>query len=133
MPTFEPLDPDFPVARQVEIDAGPVVMVNLCTMAAKDEDAFLAAWTDDARFMKRRPGFISTQLHRAIGANPTYFNYAAFDSVAAWRDAFNHSEFRERLQAIPGSVTRARTCLRGSLYRTCARRNASGGDTYATN
>lgn len=104
MPTFEPLDPDFPVARQVEIDAGPVVMVNLCTMAPEDEDAFLAAWTSDARFMKRQPGFISTQLHHALGANPTYFNYAVFDSVAAWRDAFHHPEFRERLQARPTSV-----------------------------
>jgi hypothetical protein len=26
---------------------------------------------DDAAFMKRQPGFISTQLHRAIGENPT--------------------------------------------------------------
>lgn len=32
MPTFEPLDPGFPVARQVDIDAGPIVMINLCTM-----------------------------------------------------------------------------------------------------
>ncbi|MCK4122014.1 antibiotic biosynthesis monooxygenase family protein [Ralstonia pseudosolanacearum] len=105
MPTFEPLDPGFPVARQVDIDAGPIVMINLCTMAPADEDAFLAAWAEDARFMKLQPGLISTQLHRAIGDNPTYFNYAVFESVVAWRDAFNHPEFRERLKAHPPSVT----------------------------
>ncbi|CAG9241346.1 hypothetical protein BDI4_1040029 [Burkholderia diffusa] len=27
---------------------------------------FLAVWNDDAEFMKRRPGFVSTRLHRAI-------------------------------------------------------------------
>ncbi|MGA4211673.1 antibiotic biosynthesis monooxygenase family protein [Ralstonia pseudosolanacearum] len=105
MPRFEPLDPGFPVARQVEIDAGPIVMINLCTMAPEDEDAFLAAWAEDSRFMKRQPGFISTQLHRAIGDNPTYVNYAVFDNVAAWRDAFRHPEFQERLKAHPPSVT----------------------------
>lgn len=29
MPRFEPLDPVFPVTRQTDIDAGPVVMVML--------------------------------------------------------------------------------------------------------
>jgi len=104
MPKFEPLDPTFPVTRQTDIDAGPVVMVNLLTMASEDETAFLAAWTADAQFMKRQPGYISTQLHRAIGENPTYLNYAIFDSVATWRTAFRTPEFQEMLKAHPGSV-----------------------------
>lgn len=83
MPRFEPLDPAYPVARQMETDAGPILMINLLTMALEDEAAFLAAWTADSLFIKRQPGFISTQLHRAIGENPTYVNYAVFDSVAA--------------------------------------------------
>ncbi|MDW3682766.1 antibiotic biosynthesis monooxygenase family protein [Cupriavidus sp. CV2] len=104
MPRFEPLDPTYPVARQVDIDTGPIVMINLLTMAPEDEAAFLAAWTADSLFMKRQPGFISTQLHRAIGENPTYLNYAVFDSVAAWRVAFRTPEFQEKLKAHPASV-----------------------------
>jgi heme-degrading monooxygenase HmoA len=104
MPRFEPLDPAYPVARQTEVDTGPIVMINLLTMTPDDEAAFLAAWTADALFMKRQSGFISAQLHRAVGENPTYPNYAVFDSVAAWHEAFKNPEFQERLRAHPASV-----------------------------
>jgi heme-degrading monooxygenase HmoA len=104
MPKFEPLDPNYPVTRQTESEAGPIVMINLLTMALNDEAAFLTAWTMDSLFMKRQPGFISTQLHRAIGGNPTYLNYAVFESVAAWHEAFKNPEFQERLNAHPASV-----------------------------
>lgn len=104
MPKFEPLDPAFPVSRQTDIDAGPVVMVNLLTMAPEDEAAFLVAWAADAKFMKHQPGYISTQLHRAIGDSPTYLNYAVFDSVAQWSAAFRTPEFQEKLKAHPASV-----------------------------
>ena len=30
--------------------------------------------------MKHQPGFISTELHRAIGESPTYLNYAVWES-----------------------------------------------------
>ncbi|QXZ82221.1 antibiotic biosynthesis monooxygenase (plasmid) [Rhizobium sp. L51/94] len=72
MSSVEPLDPSFPLTRQMEVDAAPIVLVNLCTMAPEDEAAFLAAWAADATFMKSQPGFISTQLHRALGDSPTY-------------------------------------------------------------
>ncbi|MDQ0034866.1 heme-degrading monooxygenase HmoA [Variovorax boronicumulans] len=85
MPDLEPLDPSFPISRQMDIDASPIVLVNLCTMASEDEAAFLDAWAGDAAFMKSQPGFISTQLHRALGDSPTYLNYAVFESAAAWR------------------------------------------------
>jgi heme-degrading monooxygenase HmoA len=104
MPRFEPLDPAYPVARQTETNAGPVVMINLLTMAPEDEEAFLSAWTADSLFMKRQSGFISTQLHRAVGENPTYLNYAVFESVAAWHEAFKSPEFQEKLRRHPASV-----------------------------
>ena len=48
-------------------------------------------------FMKRQPGFISTQVHRAIGENPTYLNYAVWESTADFRTAFTHPEFQAKL------------------------------------
>jgi hypothetical protein len=30
MPLLRPLDPAFPIERQTEIDASPVVLVNIC-------------------------------------------------------------------------------------------------------
>jgi len=67
MAHLRPLDPNFPIERQLGIEAGPVVLVNVFTLDKADEQSFLQVWQDDAAFMKRQPGFISTQLHRAIG------------------------------------------------------------------
>jgi heme-degrading monooxygenase HmoA len=104
MPLLRPLDPTFPIDRQLAVDATPVVLVNLVTLDKADEPCFLEAWQHDAAFMKRQPGFISTQLHRAIGDSPTYFNYAVWESTALYRAAFTHPEFIAGLAAYPSSV-----------------------------
>ena len=103
MPHLQSLDENFPIQRQLEIDATPVVLVNVFTMDAADEAVFLDVWKDDAEFMKRQPGFISTQLHRAIGESPTYLNYAVWESTEAFRAAFTNPEFRSKLSAYPSS------------------------------
>jgi heme-degrading monooxygenase HmoA len=107
MPLLRPLDPAFPIERQIDLDASPVVLVNVFTLDKADEQAFLEAWRPDAEFMKRQPGFISTQLHRAIGEGPTYLNYAVWESAAHFRAAFKHPEFRARLSAYPSSAVAA--------------------------
>ena len=104
MPQLQPLDPSFPIQRQLPIDAAPVILVNVFTMDPADEQTFLAVWQDDAAFMKRQPGFISTQLHRALGENPTYLNYAVWESNAHFRAAFGHPEFKASLAAYPSSA-----------------------------
>jgi len=98
------MDPGFPIDRQLAIETGPVVLVNLFTMNQADEATFLRVWRDDAAFMKQQPGFISTQLHRALGDNPTYLNYAVWASTADFRAAFAHPEFRSKLTAYPASA-----------------------------
>jgi heme-degrading monooxygenase HmoA len=104
MPLLRPLDPAFPIDRQIAVDAGPVVLVNVFTLASADEETFLGVWQDDANFMKRQPGFISTQLHRAIGEGATYLNYAVWETTADFRAAFSHPEFRAKLSAYPCSA-----------------------------
>jgi heme-degrading monooxygenase HmoA len=104
MPLMRPLDPAFAIERQIETEAAPVVLVNVFTLARADEQTFLDAWHNDAVFMKGQPGFISTQLHRAIGDSPTYLNYAVWESTAAFRAAFTHPEFRAKLSAYPSSA-----------------------------
>jgi heme-degrading monooxygenase HmoA len=104
MSLLRPLDPAFPIERQIAIEASPVVLVNVFTLAKADEQTFLKIWQDVAEFMKRQPGFISTQLHRAIGENPIYLNYAVWESTAAFRAAFTHPEFRTKLSKYPSSA-----------------------------
>jgi heme-degrading monooxygenase HmoA len=104
MALVRPLYPAFPIDRQLEVDAAPVVLVNLVTLDKADEPRFLEAWQNDAAFMKRQPGFISTQLHRAIGDSPAYVNYAVWESAAHYRAAFTHPKFKASLAAYPSSV-----------------------------
>ena len=104
MHAMRPMDPAFPIERQIALETGPVTLVNVFTLDKADEAAFLAALRDDADFMKRRPGFISTQLHRALGESPTYLNYAVWESTADFRAAFTHPEFRAKLGAYPASA-----------------------------
>src|SRR5215468_9634285 len=104
MAPMRPLDPKFPIDRQIAIDTGPVVLVNLFTLDKSDEAAFLESWQDDAGFMKKQPGFISTQLHRAVGESPTYLNYAVWETNADFRAAFMHPEFRAKISAYPASA-----------------------------
>ena len=104
MAHMRPLDPAFPIERQIALDARPVVLVNVFTLDKADEQTFLAVWQDDAAFMKQQPGFISTQLHRAIGESPTYLNYAVWESTGHFRAAFTHPEFRAKLSSYPSSA-----------------------------
>ena len=104
MPLMRPLDPGFPIDQQLAIDATSVVLVNVFTLDKADEQTFLQAWQNDAAFMKQQPGFIWTQLHRAIGASPTYLNYAVWESTATFRAAFAHPQFRAKLSAYPSSA-----------------------------
>ena len=104
MSHMRPMDPSFPIEHQVAVDAAPVILVNVFTLDKADEQIFLKAWQDDAAFMKRQPGFISTQLHRAIGESPTYFNYAVWETMADFRAAFTNPQFREKLSTYPSSA-----------------------------
>ncbi|MBY5640701.1 antibiotic biosynthesis monooxygenase [Rhizobium leguminosarum] len=104
MSLMRPMDPAFPIDRQIAIDASAIVLINLFTLDKADEQAFLDAWQADATFMKRQPGFISTQMHRAIGESPAYLNYAVWESTADFRAAFSHPEFRAKLSTYPSSA-----------------------------
>ena len=104
MSLMRPLDPAFPIQRQLAVDATAIVLVNVFTLDKADEQVFLQAWQADADFMKRQPGFISTQLHRAIGESPTYLNCAVWESTADFRAAFTHPEFLAKLSAYPSSA-----------------------------
>jgi len=104
MLTLRPMDPAFPIERQLAVDASPVVLVNVFTLDKADEHSLLEAWEHDAQFMKQQPGFISTQLHRALGESPTYLNYAVWETTAAFRAAFTNPEFLARLSSYPSSA-----------------------------
>jgi len=101
---LRPLDPAFPIERQLAEAQNPAILINVFTVAQKDIEALMAAWTHDANWMKRQPGYISTQLHRAIGGSCVFLNYAVWESVEHFRNAFTHPDFASALQRYPASA-----------------------------
>ena len=111
---MKPLDPAFPIQQQLGTDAGPVVLVNVFTVDPSDREALVDAWKNDAQWMKRQPGYISTQLHAAVGESSMYLNYAVWDSVA---DSVRDSVEASVADSVWGSVwdSVCRTFFRLSL------------------
>lgn len=101
---LRPLDQNVPIFQQVQSDVSPVVLVNIFQVAEEDVEALLKAWEADANWMKLQPGYISTQLHQGIAGSRVFLNYALWESVAHFRAAFNHPEFKQALGNYPSSV-----------------------------
>lgn len=104
MVNFEELDATVSLADQMQHDEGPIVLMNVFSINAEDEQALLAAWAHDADFMKMQPGYISTQLHKGIAGSSTYINYAIWQGVESFRNAFTHPEFQRRIADYPASA-----------------------------
>ena len=119
MVNMKPLDPNFPIQQQMSIDAGPVVLINIFTVDPRDQDALVQAWRSDALWMKQQPGYISTQLHKAIGSSNMYLNYAIWDSVADFRAAFSNPEFQQELSHYPSSAVTAPHLFKKIAVQNC--------------
>ena len=115
MARLEELDAAVSLADQMQSDEGPVVLINVFTVDAADEQALLTAWAHDADFMKVQPGYISTQLHRGIAGSSSFVNYAVWQDVESFRNAFNHPEFQRRIADYPASAV-----ARPHLFRKLA-------------
>ncbi|RED15790.1 antibiotic biosynthesis monooxygenase family protein [Parasphingopyxis lamellibrachiae] len=105
MPSFKELNENFSLADQMQTkEDGSIVLINVFTVDPADENELLAAWTHDAEFMRAQPGYISTQLHKAIGGSGTFVNYAVWESVECFRNAFTNPEFQKRIADYPASA-----------------------------
>lgn len=104
MLALKPLDERVPIFHQLNAEESPAVLVNLFTVAESDIPDLLKAWENDANWMKQQPGYISTQLHRGIAGSTVFMNYAVWESVAHFRNAFHHPDFKNALERYPSSV-----------------------------
>ena len=104
MVQLKPLDENVPIFHQLNADVSPVVLVNVFTVSESDIPALLKAWEDDANWMKQQPGYISTQLHCGIAGSTVFMNYAVWESVAHFRAAFTHPDFKKALEHYPSSA-----------------------------
>ena len=93
-------------AQTVEVkDNEPVILINKFNVKPEDLNKFLEAWAWDAAYLKQKPGFISTQLHRGIGGSCVFINYAVWESVEHLKRAtFDDPAFQSSLERYPEST-----------------------------
>jgi heme-degrading monooxygenase HmoA len=116
MPNFVELDQTVTFAQQLDAaEGGPIILVNVLTVASSDVDQLLAAWASDAALLRQQPGFISTQLHRGIAGSGTFLNYAVWETVAQYRAARTNTKLRAQALPYPKSLT-----AKPHLFRTIA-------------
>ena len=89
------MDKHVTLAEQLAREVGPVILVNTFHVEPEDADALLDAWAADAAYLKAKPGFLSTQLHRGVAGSSTFLNVAVWESVDAFRAAFGDPVFQE--------------------------------------
>ncbi|MDQ3895161.1 MAG: antibiotic biosynthesis monooxygenase [Actinomycetota bacterium] len=104
MLTVQEMDDRVSIRDQLSQETGPVILINTFKVAPEDADALLKAWTADATFMKQKPGFISTQLHRGVAGSSVFLNYAVWESVEAFRAAFTDPEFQATFARYPDTT-----------------------------
>lgn len=104
MLNLRPLDPACSIDKQLQSTADSVVLLNLFAVAETDIPALMSAWESDADWMQQQPGFMCTQLHRAIGGSHMLMNYTVWESVDSVRVAFTHPQFVGTLAAYPSSA-----------------------------
>ena len=107
MLSLRPLDERVPIEQQLNEATKPAILVNIFTVAPADVDQLLTAWEHDANWMKGQPGYISTQLHRGIGASCVFLNYAVWEISRAFPPGFHPSRIPKRV----GSISSERRCF----------------------
>jgi len=101
------MDEEVTLAAQLEEQKDgrrSVILINKFNVKPEDVDKLLKAWAADAAYLKQKPGFISTQLHRGIGGSCVFINYAVWESVEHFKHATSDPEFRSALARYPDST-----------------------------
>ena len=89
------------------------ILINCFEVAPEQDQRFLQLWRQADDLLRRRDGYRTTRLHRALGpqARFRYVNVAELDSVETWQSAVRSPEFAAiaarngRLLPSPGLYT----------------------------
>ena len=109
MLSFKQLNENTSLTDQMQVNEdGSIVLINVFTIDdASEEEALIEAWAHDAEYMQQQPGYISTQMHKGVGGSLTYLNYAVWENVESFKNAFSNPEFHKRISEYPKSAVAA--------------------------
>ena len=74
------MDERITLEKQLDEDAGPIVVMNKFNVGPDEIDEFLKVFAKTTETFKQQPGFISAQLHRGIAGSSTFVNYIVWES-----------------------------------------------------
>ncbi|ASD79979.1 antibiotic biosynthesis monooxygenase [Burkholderia gladioli pv. gladioli] len=104
-PKIDDFDPSVPFLSQLDtVDTGPIVLLNVFTVAHEDIPAMLDTWQRDSAVMRGQPGFISAQLHQGISGSGVFANYAVWESIEHFKQACANPEFQAAIAGTPASA-----------------------------
>jgi heme-degrading monooxygenase HmoA len=68
-----------------------------------DDDRFLESWGRAAGYMRTQPGFVKSQLHRAVSPNPRFrfVNVAEWESPQDFQAAVGNPELQAMAEGAP--------------------------------
>jgi quinol monooxygenase YgiN len=108
MAKFVEMDETVTMKDQMEEEvSGPVILINKFNVEPEEIDQFLKWWQEDATKFKEQPGLVSAQLHKGIGKSGVFINYAVWESLKHYKDAFNKvvgSNMQSLLSKYPDSL-----------------------------
>ena len=99
------MDERITLEKQLDEDAGPIIVMNKFNVGPDEIDEFLKVFAKTTEKFKQQPGFISAQLHRGIAGSSTFVNYVVWESAAHFKQAFNREEFKSNMVSVlPNTV-----------------------------
>ena len=82
------MDERITLEKQLDEDAGPIVVMNKFNVGPDEIDEFLKVFAKTTETFKQQPGFISAQLHRGIAGSSTFVNYIVWESASTFQTGF---------------------------------------------
>ena len=98
------MDEQVSFTKQMDENAGPIILVNKFNVDHEDVDKFLEAFAATDKVLKKRPGYISAELHRGIGGSCVFLNYKVWESAGRFKQAVSSSEFLSNVADLPPST-----------------------------
>lgn len=83
-----------------------ITVINPFEVPQGREDETLSMWEAFAEYFRKQPGYISTELHKAIDPNAKFhfINIAKWESADAFQSALNNPELIEVAKDLPSDI-----------------------------
>lgn len=98
------MDEQVSFTKQMDENAGPVILINKFNVDPEEVDKFLEAFATTDKVLKKKPGYKSAQLHRGIGGSCVFLNYEVWESAGSFKQAVSSSEFLSSVADLPPST-----------------------------